>query len=139
MLKSPHCVSALLVALLAGPAQALPLVPGPIAATGVESVRFEARGGPKHRGARHRRSGDCRRCGRGLAILASKGRDHAHSITRPSPPPRLTFTMRTDTLGPLRVRLYSSTWVDACEQKHPTFVARTGTFEGDDGKRLRCE
>jgi hypothetical protein len=47
--------------------------------------------------------------------------------------------MTTDTLGPLRLRLYSSTWAEACEQKHPTFVARTGTYEGEDGTRRRCE
>ena len=145
MLKSPLCLIPLLLALLAGPAQALPVLPDGIAPTAIQTVRFEARGGPKHRGARHgrhRRPGHCRRCFSGITtttVLAHEWRERAENIVPPSPPPRVTFTMTTDTLGPLRVRLYSSTWVDACEQKHPTFVARTGTFEGEGGKRLRCE
>jgi hypothetical protein len=145
MLKAPLCLAALLSALFAGPVEALPLPPDPIAATAAENVRFEARGGAKHRAerqGRRGRSGDCRRCDRGgtaVTVLAHREGKRAEAIVPPSPPPRLTFTMRTDTLGPLRVRLYSSTWVEECEQKHPTFVARTGTFEGEGGVRQRCE
>ena len=152
MLKAPLWISAALLALtcLAGPAQAAagappPLLPDVIAATAVEPVRFEARGGKSQRAGRHARRGrgqTCRRCGRGeenVAVLAIAPRNRALPSEPPSPPPRSTVRMTTDTLGPLRLRLYSSTWVERCEQKHPSFIARTGTYEGEGGKRERCE
>lgn len=123
-------------------AKTLAPLPERIAAAPIEQVRFEARGDRTARHARRARAETCRRCRRAgdtYAVLAISRHRGTTPKRPPTPPQRATFRMITDTLGPLRLRLYSSTWVEACEEKHPTFVARTGSYLADDGARQRCE